>query len=160
MRFVLVDRILELEPGRRIKASKRLPAGEELFRDHFPGFPVVPGVLLTEMMAQAAGKCLDSEGTHPGRAMLGTIREASFRSWVRPDEEITIYAEIIQNRDSYAKASAYLEVNGRKVCSGELFFVFAPSEQFAPDYRDEVLEAYLKSSGPGSGGTGSGGTGL
>ena len=142
MRFLLVDKIYELEPGRRVKASKQLPADEEIFRDHFPGFPVVPGVLLTEMMVQAAGKCLDAEGTHPGLAVLGKILSATFRSWVRPGEEAIIHAEISQNRSRYATANCFIEVDGKKVCSAELFFAFAPYEQFAAESRDEVLEAY------------------
>ena len=56
MRFVLLDRVISLEPGRSIHAVKTMPEDEELFLDHFPGFPVVPGVLLVEMMAQAAGQ--------------------------------------------------------------------------------------------------------
>jgi 3-hydroxyacyl-[acyl-carrier-protein] dehydratase len=142
MRFLLIDKILELDPGKRIKASKLLPITEEIFRDHFPGFPVVPGVLLTEMMAQAAGKCLDAEGTRRGRAMLGKISSANFRSWVRPDQEIIVHARISQNRRAYAVANCFLEVDGNMVCSAELFFVFAPHEQFASDFRDEVLEVY------------------
>jgi 3-hydroxyacyl-[acyl-carrier-protein] dehydratase len=142
MRFLLVDKIHELEPGKRIKASKTLPSSEELFRDHFPGFPVVPGVLLTEMMAQAAGKCLDSEGSRPGRAILAKISAASFRSWVRPDEEAVIYAEISQNRPTYATANCYVEVNGAKVCAAELFFAFLPDAPLSAGYHDEVLEAY------------------
>jgi 3-hydroxyacyl-[acyl-carrier-protein] dehydratase len=142
MRFLLVDKIHELDPGKRITASKLLPTDEELFRDHFPGFPVVPGVLLTEMMAQAAGKCLDAEGTHPGRAMLGKILSASFNTWVRPDEEVMIHVDISQNRPTFAKAVCFLEVGGKKVSSAELFMVFAPFEQFSPAFRDEILEAY------------------
>lgn len=61
MRFLLVKSIVSLVPGESIEARMSLPASEELFRDHFPGFPVVPGVLLTEMMAQAAGKCLNAQ---------------------------------------------------------------------------------------------------
>ena len=143
MRFILIDRIDELNPGKRIKASKRLPADEEIFRDHFPGFPVVPGVLLTEMMAQAAGKCLDAEGIHPGRAMLAKIRSASFRAWVKPDEDAIIHAEIVQNHPTYATANCFVEVGGNQVCSAELFFAFVPHEQFAPGYRDEILDAYF-----------------
>jgi 3-hydroxyacyl-[acyl-carrier-protein] dehydratase len=148
MRFVLIDAILELEPGRRIGASKTIPAKEELFRDHFPGFPAVPGVLLAEMMAQAAGKCLDAEGIHPGKAMLGQIRSATFRQWVKPDQEAIIHAEIVQNRSTCATADCFVVVDGRKVCSAELFFVFASYARFAPDYRDEILDAYREAHPP------------
>src|SRR5690349_8375549 len=143
MRFILVDRIHELEPGKQIVASKTLPSGEELFRDHFPGFPVVPGVLLTEMMAQAAGKCLDAAGDHPGRAILVKINSANFRSWVRPDEEAMLHAEIVQNRRAFATASCFVEVNSNRVCTAELFFVFLSDQHLAAGYRDEVLGAYL-----------------
>jgi 3-hydroxyacyl-[acyl-carrier-protein] dehydratase len=131
MRFILVDAIHELDPGKRIIASKRIPGDEELFKDHFPGFPVVPGVLLTEMMAQAAGKCLDAESSSRGRAMLGQIKSASFRSWVRPDEQSIIYADIVQNSVKYATAQCRVEVEGRMVCSAELFFFFAHLESCA-----------------------------
>jgi 3-hydroxyacyl-[acyl-carrier-protein] dehydratase len=134
---------MALEPGRSIKAIKNISESEDYFRDHFPGFPVVPGVLLTEMMAQAAGRCLDSEKKPRGRAMLAQIKSASFREWVGPREQAMISGTIRSNRDSFATADCYIEVRGRKVCSAELLFAFAPTEQFAPDYRDEVLETYL-----------------
>ena len=144
MRFILIDTILELEPGKRITASKVLPASEELFHDHFPGFPVIPGVLLTEMMAQAAGRCLDAESTHPGRAMLGKINGASFREWVKPDQEIHLHAAITQNRHSFATAECFAEVEGKKVCSAELFFVFLSHERFAAGHQDEILLTYWR----------------
>src|SRR5512143_2586644 len=102
MRFILVDRIHELDPGKRIIASKTLPASEELFRDHFPGFPVVPGVLLTEMMAQAAGKCLNAQRLPRGNAMLVEVRNAKFRRWVRPDETIILHAQIERDQGQFA----------------------------------------------------------
>ena len=143
MRFLFVDQILELVPGERITATKTMPSGEDVFRDHFPGFPVVPGVLLVEMMAQAGGKCLDATKSRNGKAMLGKIVSASFNQWVRPDEKAVIHATIGSNRPEYATAKCFVEVNGRKVCSSELFFVFAPRDQFSPEYVDEVLERYL-----------------
>ena len=143
MRFLLVDRIIELDPGRSIRAEKTLPATEELFRDHFPGFPVVPGVLLTEMMAQTAGKCLNAQRLPRGAAMLIEIRSARFRTWAKPDQVIGLEATIESNLDQVATARCNASVEGRKICSAELLFAFKPFEQFAPGYRDEVLEAFL-----------------
>ena len=150
MRFLLVDRILALEPGVSIEAEKSILASEELFRDHFPGFPVVPGVLLTEMMAQAAGKCLNSQRLPRGNAMLVEIRNAKFRGWVRPDEVIRLHATVERNQDQFAVARCHAEVGGRKACSAELLFSFKPSSEFATGYRDEVLESFLASCASGS----------
>ncbi len=144
MRFLFVDKILELLPGKSIKASKYISSKEDFFQDHFPGFPVVPGVLLTEMMAQTAGKCLDAERKPRGKAMLVQIRKAGFRDWVRPDQEAVIGVEIRSNRENYSTAFCTVEVSGKKVCSAELLFSFLPLNQLSPDFRDEVLEEYLK----------------
>ena len=149
MRFILVDRILALEPGKSIRAEKTLAPDEELFRDHFPGFPVVPGVLLTEMMAQAAGKCLDAERRQRGKPMLAQIRSASFRDWVRPGETAEIVVTIGNSQDDVATARCHVEVGGRKVCSSDLLFAFMPNETFPADWLDEVLERYLSEQAKG-----------
>lgn len=143
MRFILVDRIRALEPGKSIRAEKTLSPDEELFQDHFPGFPVVPGVLLTEMMAQATGKCLDAERRPRGKPMLAQIRSASFREWVRPGETAEIVVAILNSQDDVATARCHVEVAGRKVCSADLLFAFMPRDSFNADWRDEVLERYL-----------------
>jgi 3-hydroxyacyl-[acyl-carrier-protein] dehydratase len=138
MRFILIDKILELEPGKNIKAVKCFSADEEFFQDHFPGFPVVPGVLQTEMMAQAAGKCLDAEKRQRGKAMLVEIKKARFRDWMKPEQTANILAEILANRDQYATARCSIEINEKKICSAELFFSFLPLDQFSPDFKDEI----------------------
>ena len=112
MRFVLVDRILHLEAS--------LPASEALFRDHFPGFPVVPGVLLIEMMGQTAAKALNVQRLPRGNAMLGEVRNARFRQWVKPGEIISLSAEIDRDQDGFAIARCMAAVGGRKVGSAEL----------------------------------------
>ncbi len=152
MRFILVDEILEMTPGKTIRATKTMDAGEDVFPDHFPGFPVVPGVLLAEMMAQAAGKCLDAEDPRRGKAMLARIRGASFRRWVLPGQKATIAADIQVSRQAYASAKCRVEVERELVAEADLLFTFVPLDRFAPDYRDEVLQRFLDGAGRREGG--------
>ncbi len=144
MRFILVDRIVDMSPGIYIHAEKTMVAAEDFFRDHFPGFPVVPGVLLTEMMAQAAGKCLDAENPSRGKAMLVEIRRAGFRDWMLPGQTASIFADIKTSREKYATAVCRIDIEEKKISSAELSFSFVSSDRLAPDYVDWVLEAYLK----------------
>lgn len=147
MRFLLVDRILSLTPGKDVVATRAIPPDEDYFQDHFPGFPVVPGVLLTEMMGQAAAKCLNAEQRPRGNAMLAKILSASFRQWVRPGDEVQLHATIESNEERFATADCRAEVAGRPVAQAKLFFAFMPKGQFAPTLRDEVLERYLAERG-------------
>jgi 3-hydroxyacyl-[acyl-carrier-protein] dehydratase len=142
MRFILLDRIISLDPGRSIHAVKTMPADEELFLDHFPGFPVVPGVLLVEMMAQAAGKCLHTADADRGMAMLGKINSATFRDWVRPGQLIDVFAEVVSSRPKFATAACRVTVEKEPRASAELLFGFVPRDRFASNYRDPVLEEF------------------
>lgn len=146
MRFVLVDRIHTLELGQRVVASRTIPPDEDYFADHFPGFPVVPGVLLTEMMGQAAAKALDGERRPRGKAMLAKILSASFRQWVRPNDEVVLFGEITANTERYANADCRAEVNGKPVAQASLFFTFVPASAFGGALPDPVLDAFLAGS--------------
>ncbi|MFO1305242.1 MAG: 3-hydroxyacyl-ACP dehydratase FabZ family protein [Burkholderiales bacterium] len=144
MRFILVDDILDMTPGRSIRAQKTMAVDEELFLDHFPGFPVVPAVLLTEMLGQAAGKCLVAEDASRGRPILAQIKSASFRNWVRPGERIVLFAEIRASRPRFATAACRAEVGEAPVCSAELMFAFVPGAAPDSQLRDDVLDRYLQ----------------
>lgn len=152
MRFVLVDRIVALQPGVSVDAEASLSSREEIFEDHFPGFPVVPGVLLTEMMGQAAAKCLLADGRGRGNPMLAEIRHARFREWVRPDQVVRLHAEVVRDEEKYVLVRCEGSVAGRKVCSAELMLVFLPASELPADYRDPVLESYLAQVGRVRGG--------
>jgi len=143
VRFILVDEISELDPGKRVRAIKRVAFDEDYFSDHFPGFPVVPGVLLTEMMGQAAAKCLLAEDPNRGRPMLAQIKSASFRDWVRPGQTVTLVAEVKVSRPQFATAFCQALVGDKPVSSAELLFSFIANDQFAPGSHDEVLETFL-----------------
>jgi 3-hydroxyacyl-[acyl-carrier-protein] dehydratase len=147
LRFLLIDEILDLEPGQHIRATKTMDPGEELFEDHFPGFPVVPGVLLTEMMAQAAGKCLAADDAGRGWPMLAKITSAGFREWVRPGQPCVIEAWIRSSRARFATAECRIEVNGRLAAEASLLFSFVSRDRFAAGWRDEVLERFQKKAG-------------
>ena len=143
MRFILVDCIVSLSPGESVVATRTVPADDDYFEDHFPGFPVVPGVLLTESMGQAAAKCLDAQRHPRGKAMLARILSASFRQWVRPGDELQLHATIVAREDRFAIAECQAQVAGRPVAQAKLLFSFMPIDGFAPGFRDQVLEDFL-----------------
>jgi 3-hydroxyacyl-[acyl-carrier-protein] dehydratase len=150
MRFIMIDRVLEIVPGKTIRAVKVLLSGEELFGDHFPGFPVVPGVLLAEMMAQAAGRCLYAATPERGLPVLAQIKTASFREWVRPDEQVLLFAEIKSAQPRFATALCHAQVRDRKVASAELLFSYLPLSQIPAGDPLRILAPLTTDTTPGS----------
>lgn len=151
MRFLLVDEILEMVPGSSIRAIKTMDPAEELFRDHFPGFPVVPGVILTEMMAQAAGKCLLAEAPERGRPVLAQIQAATFRRWVRPGQQVMLIGSIQTSRPLFATASCRAETEGQVACSATLMFTFLAKGEGSAESADDVLDRFLRRQGSSGG---------
>lgn len=143
MRFVLIDRIVSLEPDVRVEAVRRIAEDEDYFQDHFPGFPVVPGVLLTEMMGQAAAKALDVQRQTRGKAMLAKIESASFRQWVRPGDEVTLSARITSSAPRHASAQCVAAVGGTTVAQARLLFAFVRPDTVATAFEDPLLDAFL-----------------
>src|SRR5206468_7311420 len=115
MRFVLIDRLLELEPWKRAVATRTFSAEEEIFEDHFPGFPVVPGVLLTEAMGQTGGWLLSATLGFARWPLLTLVERATFRRFVRPGEELRLEAAVKTRREEDFEVRAEARVNGERV---------------------------------------------
>lgn len=120
MRFVLIDRLVEVEPGVRATAQKTFRADEELFRDHFPGNPLVPGVLLTEAMAQTAGWLILATTRFEEWPQLAMVRDAKFRVPVRPGQDLRVSASLAGRRGQAFDVSGSVHVAGTRVATARL----------------------------------------
>ena len=99
--FILVDRILELDPGKRVVAMKNVTINEPFFQGHFPGFPIMPGVLIVEAMAQAWGICafaLNPEEAKDKNLFFSGIDNARFRKPVLPGDQMRLELDLIKHR--------------------------------------------------------------
>ncbi len=122
--FLLVDRVLELIPNQKIVALKNVTANEEFFNGHFPAKPVMPGVLVIESMAQAAGIMMLSQEEHKGKIPYFTgIDNARFRKTVVPGDQLIIEVEVIRVKGSVGKVKAVSKVDNQIAAEAELMFI-------------------------------------
>ena len=121
--FLLVDRVLELEPGRRVVAIKNVTMNEPQFTGHWPGNPIMPGVLILEAMAQAGGLMLlclaDDRGKTPFFAGVDGVR---WRKQVRPGDQLVLEAVLERRKGNIGKARTSARVDGELVCEGVFTF--------------------------------------
>lgn len=121
MRFLLVDRITELKPGESITAVKALAMAEEYLDDHFPLFPVMPGVLMLEAMFQASRWLIyKSEDFAHSIVMLKEARNVKYNDFIEPGEVLTVSASILKQDETTVTLKARGEVGGVEAVSARL----------------------------------------
>ena len=126
--FLLVDRILELDPGKKAVGLKNVSMNEPQFQGHFPGTPVFPGVLILEALAQVGACALLSQEEHSKRLVyLAGIDKFRLRKVVTPGDQLILDVELVKMKGNIGKAKGKATVEGISVAEGE--FLFALEEK-------------------------------
>ncbi|KOS64374.1 3-hydroxyacyl-ACP dehydratase FabZ [Lysinibacillus agricola] len=123
--FLLVDRVLELEEGKRAVAIKNVTINEEFFNGHFPNYPVMPGVLIVEALAQVSAIImLTKEGNQGRLGLLAGIDNCRFKKQVKPGDQLRLEVEITRLKGAIGKGRGIATVDGKIACEAELIFAF------------------------------------
>jgi 3-hydroxyacyl-[acyl-carrier-protein] dehydratase len=145
MRFVFVDRVLALEPGQAIEVVKNVAATEDVFEDHFPGFPILPGALIVETFDQAAQLLIGATHEWEYLGRLSRLARGSFRQFVRPGDQLRARCERRPADGERWTVAATAAVEGRTVVTATLEFDLEPaSASVAGKDRARRLEAWLR----------------
>jgi 3-hydroxyacyl-[acyl-carrier-protein] dehydratase len=121
--FLLVDRVLELEPGQRAVGIKNVTINEPFFQGHWPEMPVMPGVLVLEAMCQVGGILLLSDPTNAGKqGFVAGLDKVRFRRRVLPGDQLYIEVEILKTKGDIGRAHATAKVEGELAVEGDFMF--------------------------------------
>ena len=121
--FLLVDRVIELEEGKKAVGIKNVSANEPFFQGHFPDYPIMPGVLIVEAMAQVGCVAMMSMDENKGKlGVFAGIDKVRFKKEVRPGDVLTMEVEMLSVRRNIGKAIGKAYVAEELACSGELMF--------------------------------------
>jgi 3-hydroxyacyl-[acyl-carrier-protein] dehydratase len=132
--FLLIDRIAELNlDGRTIRADATVPDQSTIFEGHFPGHPLMPGVLLIETMNQTAGWLIIALTKFTRMPFFTAVREAKLRSFVTPGQKLVVTAAIEHEGSGFAMAKSEIRREGKIICSADLTFRLV--EFPSPDFR-------------------------
>jgi 3-hydroxyacyl-[acyl-carrier-protein] dehydratase len=148
-KFRLVDRVIELnETAKSIRCEATVPMESSIFEGHFPGYPLMPGVLLLEAMAQTSGWMVISLQRLERMAFLAAVREAKFRNFVSPGAKLDLSAKIAHEGSGFAVTDAKAELAGKVVCDATMMFrvVDFPNTEM----RDSMLEIAAEAGLPGT----------
>lgn len=135
--FQMIDRIVDVDIGaRRLRAACTVPMQSTIFEGHFPSYPLMPGVLLIECMAQTTGWLVCTLGRFSAMPFLAGVKEAKFRSLVHPGDALEFEGSVIHEGSGYSVAACTGKREGAKICDAELTFRIMPfpSQQFRDSF--------------------------
>lgn len=122
--FLMVDKVIELERGKRAVCVKNVTINEPYFQGHYPHTPIMPGVMIIEAMAQSGGLAVDSAaGSESAVPLFAAIDNARFRRVVKPGDQLIITVNVLSTRSQIVKVEAKAEVDGELAAEGQLTFV-------------------------------------
>jgi 3-hydroxyacyl-[acyl-carrier-protein] dehydratase len=125
--FQLIDRVTGLDrAAKTIQVEAEVPAANTIFEGHFPGMPLMPGVLLIEAMAQSSGWLLIGLNGFTRMPFLAAVKEAKLRTFVTPGQTLSISAGLVHEGSGYAVTKAAIAVEGKAVCGAEITFRVVP----------------------------------
>ena len=135
--FQLIDRIIDLKIDEKtITVEAQVPQHNTIFEGHFPGYPIMPGVLLIEAMAQTSGWLLLAMMKFERMPFLAAVKEAKMRGFVAPGELLTIDAGLVHDGSGYSITEAKIRVGGKLRCNATLTFSHVPFPN--PDLRGHM----------------------
>lgn len=127
--MLLVDRILEVEPRVRAKGLKNVTMNEAFFQGHYPGQPIMPGVLILEAMAQTGAVIMLSDQSLQGMVpVIGAIDEVKFRRQVKPGDQLIMDLELLWFKKNVGRVKGVASVEGQMAAQMEMTFMVIPSE--------------------------------
>jgi len=141
--FQMIDRISKVDLDEQyINAHSTVPDESTVFEGHFPGHPLVPGVLMIETMAQASGILIMHTIDFAKIPLLATVKEAKFRDFVGPQTKLDIKAEIEHEGSGYAVTRAEIRVEGKRIANAQLTYTIRPfpSEMLQDMIKEQVAE--------------------
>ena len=152
--FQLIDRIVDLNlVDRTIRSEAVVPMESTIFEGHFPGYPLMPGVLLIESMAQTSGWLVVALHRFTRMPFLAQVKDAKFRTFVTPGQRMALSAKLIHDGSGYAMTKASISIDDKPICDASLTFKVLefPNEEMAQQMRATAARVGLPSEVPANG---------